>query len=486
MANIIGRQQEQQYLKRAYEAKSAQFIAVYGRRRVGKTFLIRAYFETKDCIFMQVIGKKDGTLEDQLAIFTEALEAAFFANFGLKIQRPPNWHEAFKLLTAAIDELSASKKIVLFFDELPWLATRRSGLLQELDYFWNRYWCDNPRVKLIICGSAAAWIIDNIINARGGLHNRLTGQILLQPFNLAEVKDYLKANKFRYGVKQILNLYMMLGGIPYYLSLLDPKFSVQQNVEQLCFQAGGNLTNEFDNLFSSLFEQANAHEELVKIMAKSHSGVERSELVKRAKLSKDGGTLSKRLQELEAAGFITTFKPMDKQRGVYYKLIDEFTLFYLDWVSPIKGKPIDKEYWQEKTKSQTYKIWSGYAFEMLCYKHIEQIRKALKIPGGTVVENWRFVGKQDDRLSNGAQIDLLFDRDDGVINLCEIKYTDKPFAIDKAYSQRLLAKADVLRNKTKIKKDIFFTMVSANGLQETMYSEELITAVAVAEDLMTE
>lgn len=480
MKEIIGRDEEKKILADIYSSQEAELVAVYGRRRVGKTFLIKHFYQSKPAIFFHVTGIKDGTFVEQLQQFAKTIGDTFYD--GASINVPKTWLAAYEELTKAIRKLPANKKIVLFFDELPWMATKRSRLIQSLDYFWNRYWVDLPNVKLILCGSSASWIIKKIIKHKGGLHNRITKKILLKPFNLYDTKKLLNANKIKLNNQQILQVYMALGGIPYYLKGLKKSLSVAQNINQLCFHVDGLLFDEFNEVFASLFDDAAAYKELVILVADTREGISRKKIETANKLTGKGGNLTARLEHLEMAGFITSFMPLgNRKKGLYYRISDEYCYFYLNWVGPAKRTLMkeegNKRYWQMKVNTSKYRSWAGYAFENICYKHIGNIRRCLNIGDDAEVGSWRYIPKKGEPNTMGAQIDLLFDRSDNAITICEIKYTDKPFIIDKSYYRDLLNKAQVYRKETGSKKEIFFSMISANGVKSSIYSEEIINRV---------
>jgi uncharacterized protein len=487
MEAIIGRKEEQKTLQKIYASSRAEFLALYGRRRVGKTYLIKQFFSDKACYYFQITGMKDGSLKEQLYEFTRAVEKTFYT--GTTLKESNSWMQALEMLTNAIEQYSGKQKVVLFFDELPWLATKRSRILQALDYYWNTKWVDNPKVRLIVCGSAASWITENIINNKGGLHNRITYQIRLEPFSLTETSSFLKYRGIHLNDKQVLFLYMVVGGIPHYLNQVQKGLSVSQNVDKLCFTKNGILFKEFNNLIPALFDEAEIYKKVIHIIAKYRYGIGRNELLKQLKLP-SGGSFNHRLIELEEAGFILSFKPYGHaKRGQYYRVIDEYTLFYLNWIAPVatsvrhQDKP--RGYWEGHSKLAKWKSWSGYAFEAFCYKHIVSIREALNIPVTAEVGSWRYspLIKSDD---NGAQIDLLFDRDDGVVTICEIKYTQEPFNIDKSYANNLLNKVEVYKKQTRTTKQIFIAMVTSSGLKPTIYSEELISNQVGLSDFLKE
>ena len=482
---IVGRREERKLLKNRLSSKEAEFIAIYGRRRVGKTYLIKHAIENANLHSIEVTGLKDGNFHNQLDIFIRAFEKAFQSIYTLAA--PTNWMEAFDMLTKAIDQLPKKIPFVIFFDELPWLATAKSGFLQALDHFWNTEWVNRSNIKFIACGSAASWILDNIVNAKGGLHNRLTISILLKPFNIQETIEFLTSRSIRMSPKQILDLYLVMGGIPFYLKAVEKGLSAMQNINQLCFTANGLLYGEFDRLYSSLFKNSEAHIEIIKAIAKQPQGTDQSTLERTLKLSVSGGTLTKRLNELEAAGFIISFVPYGREKkGIYYRIIDEYTLFYLRWIKPalnrIKLATSQANYWQSKCQSAQWKSWVGCAFEAFCYKHIDQITRALKIHAGFNIGTWRYIAKS--KKEKGAQIDLLLDCDDDMINIIEIKYSKKLFRITKQYATQLGDKIDIFQEQLKIKKDIYLTMFTVEGLLPNTYVDELISNELTLNDLV--
>jgi hypothetical protein len=360
----------------------------------------------------------------------------------------------------------------VFLDELPWMATRRSGLLEELDYNWNRNWSKMPNVILVVCGSSASWLIKKIINNKGGLHNRVTRLINLAPFCLDETNEFLKSRNINLNQNHVLSLYMALGGIPYYFKYVERGHSAEQNIQNIFFTKDAPLQNEFNKLFESLFENAEAYIELVKLIAKRKEGVRRAELKVDANLSSGGGRLSKRLQDLKESSFIEENIPLGRTKGEYYKLTDEFCLFYLQWVDSSRQNQFTSDYWINQSQRPAYYAWSGYAFEAVCMKHVDHIIRALDIKTSGQVGAWRFTPRKN--LSEGAQIDFVIDRIDDAMTLCEIKYTDQEYAIDKQYAKILKNKITVFKEKTGTKKQIFLAMICAHGLKNNSYSHELV------------
>jgi hypothetical protein len=467
-------------------SKRPEFVAVYGRRRVGKTFLVRQFFASQGgAVFFNSTGLKDGTMEEQIARFTEAIGAAFFG--GVKPHTQKNWPETFATLTQALQSVPKSRKIVLFFDELPWMATKNSRLLQSLDYYWNHHWSNDSRIKLIVCGSSASWIVKKLINNKGGLHNRVTRKMELKPFSLAETARFLRAQGLHFDHTQTVQLYMAMGGIPFYLGAVTRGNSAAQAIEKLAFRRNGLLLDEFWNLFASLFSDAASYIELMRIIAGARHGVAASDIVRQSRRFSRGGRIAEKLDDLKRAGFILPFKPYKRlKKGIYYRVIDEYTLFYLAWIEPIKDtlqeQSLEAGYWQGLHATPAWHAWAGCAFEAVCFKHLSAIRKKLEIPPTAIANSWRYVPPKRSQ-DEGAQIDMLFDRRDGVITLCEIKYAAAPFVIDKECARQLRNKKQVFAARTGARKQLTMAMVAAHGVADNLYAEELTGGVATLEDL---
>jgi len=493
---LIGRLPEQEVLEEALDSKEAELIAVYGRRRVGKTFLIRSFFDKKNVIFFQSSGIHNGKVSIQLKEFKNTIEETFYTNKkGPGLAVPKNWMDAFGMLADAVDTAhkTSSEKIIVFMDEFPWMATHKSGLLEAFDYYWNRYLVNFERLKIIICGSAASWIIEKVLNNKGGLHNRVTRRINLHPFSLFETKLFLKEKGINWDNAQILYIYMAIGGIPYYLKFIDKSLSAPQNIDRLCFQRGGVLKDEFKNLFSSLFDNAETHEKIMTILSTSRQGVARSVIEK--KLDMEGGRLTTKISELAESGFISESLPVGKERGLYYRIIDEYSIFYLKWIRPLlksmKGQMIDNivpGHWETISISSSGRVWAGYAFESVCFKHLKQISKALKIPQGSIAIS--FSNKPTKLKSagelktapSGTQIDLIFDRLDGITNICEIKYCTKAYVIDKSYAKNLANKIAVYKKETKSVKECRLSMITSYKTKDNIYSKEIVSSEVVLDD----
>ena len=483
LKKIIGRKKEIKVLDRIWGSNEAEFLAIYGRRRVGKTHLIREYFCEKE-IYLELTGIKDAPLANQLANFASSFSKTFYPD--IEVNSPSSWQKAFEMLTNELEKTPRNKKIVLFFDELPWLSSRKSGFIQALDYFWNTRWSRFNNLKLIVCGSAASWMLDHLINAKGGLHNRITQQIPLEPFSLNETKEFLQSRNIKCTNKLILDIYMALGGIPHYLKQIQKGKSAIQNINDICFNKDGLLYGEFPRLIKSLFKESSLDERILRNIAKNRNGISRNELLK--KIGKpSGGRFGKRLEELEAAGFVQGFTPYGKKKkDRFYRIIDEYTLFYIDWIEPFveKGKAFANEsYWENKLGTPGWRAWAGFAFEGICYNHTAQIRKALKLDKISCETGaWRYIPRKGSK-EKGAQIDLLFDRDDDVISICEIKYSKNKFGIDKTYSKNLINKIETFEKHFSSSKHHSLVMITTMGIKRNVWSEDLVEAEVNLEDL---
>lgn len=466
---------------------SAEFIVVYGRRRVGKTYLIKQFFTQKTGVYFEQTGINNGSLKEQLSVFSESLSKAFYR--GVSLTTPKSWMEALERLTAAIEGTPKNKRITIFFDELPWLATQKSGFIKALEYYWNTKWTYRKKLILIVCGSAASWMIENIIYAKGGLHNRMTAKIPLQPFTLKEAEFYLASLGINLNHQQILQIYMAIGGIPHYLKSIKKGLSAAQNINDLCFKKNGLLFNEFDILFHSLYEDPESYINIIRTIASKSQGMSRDDLIIKSKIS-SGGYLNSRLRSLEDAGFILTYLPVGHtRRGIHYRVIDEYTLFYLRWIKPMRDKTLGttktSHSWESIIKKPAWNTWVGYAFESICYKHIDVIKKVLRLDHiPTFCSNWQYQPNKNKKVDGetGSQIDLVLDRDDGCVTLCEIKYSEMPYSLSKEYAQELQIKEATFKKITRNKKQVFWVLIAANGALSNDILKKRIQQVITLDD----
>jgi uncharacterized protein len=371
---IIGRKTEQKTLLATLDSDESEMVAVIGRRRVGKTFLIKNTFA--DRIAFEITGVQNAEMGEQLQNFAFRINKTFYQNKA-KL-KPKNWLDVFQMLILALEEQNYTEKMVVFLDELPWFDSRKSGFLRALGVFWNS-WCVDQNIVVVICGSAASWMIEQVVNDKGGLHNRITRRVNLYPFNLYETEQYLKNRNIRFNRYQILQIYMILGGIPHYLKEIQAGKSAIENIGQICFSPDSTLTNEFQNLYPALFENATNHSTIIRALSQKWKGLSRKEIIEATGLP-DGGTTSETIKELLYSGFISQYYPYGKvKRELLYRLTDEYSLFYLHFIENSTWQGND--WWQSLSQTARYKSWCGYTFESICLKHLPQIKKALGISG---------------------------------------------------------------------------------------------------------
>jgi len=471
---FIGREKEIEVLNDAFNSNEGELVAVIGRRRVGKTFLIKTIYEEHICF--EMTGLQYGDYEEQLEEFVFQLNLA--ANPDTPYERPESWLKAFHMLILWLNKTKTDQRRVLFFDELPWLGTPRSRFLIGFGMFWNT-WAAWNNVVVVICGSAASWMIEKVINDRGGLHNRVTKRIFLKPFTLPETEAYLKSKRLNLERYHIVQIYMSMGGIPHYLKEIKTGWTATQAIDNICFSETGLLKSEFSKLYQALFEHPEAHEAVVRALASSHQGITRSEVAKRSGLSPNG-QLTKTLTELEQSSFIKSYHPFGKRKKEkLFRLTDEYSLFYLRFIENQIHE--EEEVWQRLSQTQTYKIWTGYAYENIWLKHIPQIKKALGI-SGMYSQSSSFYLKPTDE-EKGLQIDLLLDRNDHAINLFEIKFYNDEYVMNEADTKSLRERRGIFQRSTKTKKQIFWSLITTFGLKLNKHGLGAFQHVLTLDDL---
>ena len=471
---IIGREKEIQQLREAYNDEYSQFVVVYGRRRVGKTFLVRETFGYK--FTFQHAGIANASKGIQLEEWRNSLN-----KYGLKTDKAPKtWFEAFSLLDDLIKRSRARRKVI-FIDELPWMDTQASNFVPALEHFWNAYASARKDVLLVVCGSATSWIVDKILHNHGGLHNRLNLKINLHQFTLHECELYAKSRKLSMQHRQLLECYMVMGGIPFYWSLLKKEQSLPQNIDSIFFSEDGELNNEFDALYHSLFRKPEAYITVITTLGKKRIGMSREDIVRESGLE-ENGRLSTVLKDLELCGFIRKYNQIGKvTKNAIYQLVDFYTLFYFRFMQ--ENKRHDPSFWSKNMGSSLYNNWCGLAFKRVCLAHIPQIKQALSIGGVTTNEYSWFVRNTED--APGAQIDLLIDRSDQTINICEIKYTSSgEFALTSEEEQRMLYRRERFQKDTRTTKAIHLTLITTYGLTRNAHADifqNVVTADAFFE-----
>ncbi|MBO4587974.1 MAG: AAA family ATPase [Bacteroidales bacterium] len=463
-SKIIGRRHEQDLLTEYCETPKAELVAVYGRRRVGKTYLIKQFFDGK--FDFSFTGSFETPRSTQLTLFKKELERYS----GRKLLKPKDWYEAFSQLR---DYLSSLKKdrIIVFIDELPWLDTPKSGFLSAFSFFWNNWASTIEGLKLFVCGSATTWMMSKFIGDKGGLHGRVNRQIYLRPFTLYETEHFLRNKKIDWDRYQIVEAYMTIGGIPYYLDMIEGNMSLNENIDHLFFEEGAALRAEYDFIFRSLFKNSKVYRNVVELLSEKRHGMTRMDIQKALGME-DGGLLTEVLENLCKCDFIRRYTAFGKkEHGQIFQLIDLFSLYHLQFVEKSNGQ--DSRFWSNMQDNPRRHVWQGYAFEQVCLHHVDQIKQRLGILG--VLSNvcsWEckaFTDK-DGNEYKGTQIDLVIDRRDETVNLCEAKFSVEPYAITEDYAERLNSRRETFRTVTGTRKSLHTTLITTYGIKQNKYS----------------
>lgn len=471
---IIGREKERETLDQVMLSERAEFLAIYGRRRVGKTFLV--YEHLKSNIVISISGAYEQPLSVQLENFF--MEYVRCTKGEMEATPPKSWRAAFSYLTDFLHTKSKEQhgKLVVFFDEMPWLDTPRSGFIPALEYFWNQHASKMDQVVLVACGSTASWIKKKLLKSKGGLYNRVTRRIKLEPFTLRETAAFCAHRNLKFSNFQLTRLYMVMGGIPFYWNALSAGKSVDQLIDELCFTKTGLLYDEFEQVYHSLFKEAEKHIALIEILAQHPYGLVRSKLAKLSGLG-SGGNFSRVLEDLIESGFVLKYQPFQKKsKDSVYRLTDLYSLFYLKFVrGNVSGL---SNSWNQMAQDARYLAWCGYAYETICLLHIPQILQALGLSGTfTRVSSWYFQG--NDELP-GAQIDLLIDRKDGLVNLCEAKFTNSEFVLSKDYAAKMRQRRRIFEHATGTKKTVVSTLITTwPAIRNTYYQDEIHSEISL-------
>jgi len=474
---LIGRENELQIMEQMMLREEAQLIAVYGRRRVGKTYLVKRFFnEHYDFSF---VGNYKTSTSIQLKLFQEALEQYS----AVKVRKLKTWYEAFNALKAYLMALQ-KERIVIFLDELPWMDQPKSNFLSAFSFFWNNWACSVKGMKLVTCGSATTWMLDKFVGDRGGFYGRNNRAIYLAPFTLYETEQFLKMRGFAWSRIKITEAYMVFGGIPYYLDMLDATQPLENNIDSLFFKHGTQLRGEYFFLFRTLFNEAPLYHRVVEKLAESESGMTQAELKEQLKLT-DGGTLTTCLSNLQKCDFIRMYAGYKKkEREMMYQLTDLFTLFHLHFVRKDNGQ--DEHFWTNQS-DHSRENWEGHAFEMVCLHHLPEIKLRLGISGVlTNAYSWTTAARVD---SDGSQwkkgqIDLLLQRADGHINVCEMKFCKGEYRITEAYDSRIRERIETFRHHTQTRDTLLCTFVTTFGLVRNEYAGRVQSQV-ILEDLFS-
>lgn len=460
---FVGREDEQQALLELLTSKRAELVTVIGRRRIGKTFLIKNAYNNQFDFYMT--GIRDADKPTLIKAFLKKIQE--YAKSKSLSKMPDNWMDVFELLKKYLKSIKHRKKRIIFFDEFPWLDNQKSGFLSAFEYFWND-WAVDQNIVVILCGSSTSWMLKNIVNNRGGLHNRITKYIPLAPFTLKETKLFLEKRNIKLPHYEIIQLYMALGGVPYYLHEVKKGESAIQSIDRILFSPKSTLKNEFQNLYRALFDHYEKYELIVKALSTKQKGLTRLEIIEATGIS-NGGGLTRMLKELEECSFVKTMQPFGKsKKELLYRLVDEYSVFYFQF-HPSK-KPAGS--FMQISASNSYKSWAGFAFESLCMKHILEIKKALGINGIFSTESSFFL--KGNAKTPGFQIDMLIDRNDNAINICEMKFHKTEYELRKKEADELRKRRELFRAKSKTRKHLIYTLISTYGIKHNEYSTGII------------
>lgn len=469
METLIGRQAEIKILTSAVGSPRAEFVALYGRRRVGKTFLVNRMFNNK--FAFKMTGVIEGTLNDQFTAFADAM-----SDYGLEMpHRPQDWMQAFVMLKNALkSRVVTGEPCVVFIDELPALDAEGSHVASAVGYFWNNWACMHDNIVFIICGSATSWMITNVIDSKGGLHDRITVEMPIHPFTLKETEEYLEDKHFVWNRQMILQAYMVFGGIPYYLSLLNNDESLVQNVDRLFFSQDVRMRREFRRLFNTLYKKPDKYIDIIKALSTSRQGMTREELAAALKCA-NNGHLGNRLQDLIYCDLIRKNIVREKEikrKDAIYQLCDFFCLFYLTFVDKAE---VEQQFWAHHINTPQINTWMGLSYERICMAHIEQIKHALHIDTiSTLTYSWRSKSTQP-----AAQIDLVIERADRIINVCEVKYSQEEYELDKEEYDKIVKRKTAFISETGLRHIPWLTMITTEGIARGKYSEMIQSQVTL-------
>ena len=466
---MVGRVKEQRKLRELFDSNESEFVVVYGRRRIGKTYLVRETFDGEFAFCHSGLARSG--MMKQLQLFRSSLKEYGYED----CPRLTNWIDAFDALKVAVKKCELTRKVV-FIDEMPWMDTPKSGFVSALENFWNGWASARKDILLVVCGSATSWIIDKVLKNKGGLHDRVTEEISLAPFSLHECEEYAESRGLGYSRRMVMEAYMALGGVPYYWRMLRRGMSPAQDFDELFFSPTGRLRREFDELYASLFKRKEPYVAIVTALGAKGDGLTRDELLSASGLA-DGGRSGRYLEELEECGFIRRFQAMGmRTKGAVYQLVDCFTLFYLNFC---EGGNAGNRRWTDRLETAEYYNWAGHAFERVCLLHVRKIKRALEIGG---VRTSEYAWRGADAEGRPAQIDMLIDRNDGIVDICEMKYTREPYALTEGEWDRIAVRRKALRDSSSTRKAIHVVMVTDLPMSHNAWSKE-VSGFVTSEDL---
>ena len=473
---FVARERECAELQRCLESHRSEFVVVYGRRRVGKTYLIENFF--KDRYAFKFVGTRGAKTRVQLANFAQVLSQ----NSGEERRQLRDWADAFYALQRYLEHLPADGKKVVFFDEMPWIDTQRSDFVRSLEYFWNSWAVSQRDILFIATGSATSWMTEKLVANKGGLHGRITRRLHVAPFTLGEVENYLRQLDCKWDRLQILQSYMLLGGVPFYYSLIEPQDSLAQNIDNLFFHEDGALRTEFNELYHALFKNADLYLAVAKLLCNHKEGLTHKEIAKG--IGCDGGKLTVVLKNMERCDFLERWNQYgNTKRGSLYRMVDFFTKFYYTFVENNNFK--DSRWWSNNMREPSVSSWMGHTFELVCMQHHQQIKERLHIDTiGTAISSWR---QTADRTSGqeGAQIDMIIERADRIIHLCEMKYSISQYTLTDKYEETVRNRAAIFQAATATTKAVVHTFVTTFGVKDGKH-KSIVHSEVTMDDLFTQ
>lgn len=473
MGLIIGRKAEQRDLDEWCHSAKPELICVYGRRRVGKTYLVQNAFEGQFAFF--ATGSDDRRNAVQLKAFHAALRRAGCAERTV----PQDWFEAFNRLRLALEQpdvvrASCGRRVV-FLDEFPWLAAKRSDFLAAFSDFWNGWASCQSDLVVIICGSATSWIVKNILENTASMYNRVTRQLYVAPFDLHDVEEMTQSLRLGWSRDAVLQCYLVFGGLPYYLDMLDRRKSLSQNIDALCLGTNAPLRREVPLLMEASLGNAPLHRAILRELAQSKVGIRRMDLANRV----EGGTtgsFKRALDDLEKCGYIRCYtNRYERRKPSVYQLVDPFLLFGFRFMVDRAPDGHGLVSWKDFERTPAYYAWRGNAFEIACVNHTRQIKHAIGI-SAVKTEDFPWSSSTSEP---GAQIDMVIERADGVTNLCEMKYTDGPFVADREFEEDMARRRRVFQIESATKNTVQSVLVCPQGLRPNTHSWDIAHVVDI-------
>jgi hypothetical protein len=409
---FVGRKNELRMLNDAYRSGKDELVVLYGRRRIGKSSLVKRFAEKKKAYY-EFEALEGETTPGQINHFLQQLKKQIDDPI-LDSVRFANWEQVFTYLTEKVINRKSKVKKILFLDELPWMAAGRIRLVSLLKYYWDNHW-KSKHVMLILCGSVASFMVKKVLHSNA-LYGRTTIEILLKGFSPEEAARLLSKKRSR---EETLNYQLVFGGVPKYLEQINTSQSFNKNMNTLCFSPHGIMLKEVERIFYSQFREPRTYLKIINLLKNGIFSL--SEISSKTKIPSGGG-LKQYLKNLERAEMIRSYIPFDRSGNSKFKkytLADEFLVFFFKYMGPnlrvIKESSSRRLF--ETLTQNSFDSWLGFAFERFCLKHAGLLALVMDFADDILLASPYFK-KNDERF----QIDLLYQRADRVITVCEIKH----------------------------------------------------------------